>query len=259
MMEIFQYSYKYFNGQIIVNVDGFNFFVDSGCPESFCCTGEINLAGRKFDVAGEYAGANSKYLSENVGLNIDGQLGCDILNSQDFAFSSVEGTESAGYRDGTMLVSDLEILVSKLENPVGINLDFFQGIPIFEGICLKSDAPEEPGNYVQSAAIRLFLDLGSRLSYVNPMIIENFDSAGEDEDFHITTGRYKTETYHAKINSGGLSFPVRAGILREISHQVLESANVIGIIGSEILKSFSILYSARRNRLFLGSTLKSVR
>lgn len=213
-------------GHVFVALEGRTYIVDTGSPMTFCDAGSIELDGRRFEVAKSGFGIDIATLSGHVGREINGLLGCDILNAFDVVFDAPAGRltlvhAEADFRGET------------------IGIEFIMGVPVVE--VRIGDAP-----------LRVFLDTGAPISYVLDLPLGGFAPDGSYQDFYPGFGEFTVDVFRVPVRTGGIVSQLRIGTLPVAIRDLLRLANVKGIVGSELIQDRRMCYAARRSKIAIA-------
>jgi hypothetical protein len=217
------YIYESVHGHIVVNIEGRPCLLDTGSPFSLGYE-VIYIAGQEFPLHNSYLGVTCDYLTDNIGVPIEGLIGADIVQAFTLSVFSSERTVQFSERpaEGTMVIA--------VQN--------FMGVPII---------PVAIGGRV----MRMFFDTGAPMSYLLPDAFVDREPDGRHEDFYPLLGNFLTNTYSLGVNIGGEGQILRFGELPDELGIVLEAGKVQGILGTEMLKHFGMCLSLREGMMKL--------
>ena len=208
-----------------MEIDGALWLLDTGAPASFGSDSELVFAGVEFPLADSFLGMTATDLSDFVSTECVGLLGTDILGRFDFLFDLLNGTA--------------EVSSENLEyDGQPVSLDEFMGVPIVSA-------------RIRGVDYRMFFDTGAQISYFQNDSLATYPPAGEVTDFHMSIGRFRTETYDVDIALGEAGFVLRCGSLPDLLNATLMGAGIEGIIGNQILNNRRVGYFPRRKLLML--------
>ena len=211
------FLYQVHHGHIVVNIEGRPYLLDTGAPFSVGYE-PIVIAGREFPVESSYMGVTGSYLTEHIGLTIEGMIGADILQHFNIGIYANERMVQFG-----------------MQHPVGdivIPLHEHMGVPI---VSVK----------VGDRVRRMFLDTGAPMSYLLPEFLDCELPEGRHEDFYPLLGNFLTNVYTLDVAIGGMRYPMKFGSLPEELAPLLDAGNVQGILGTELLRHFALNLSMR--------------
>lgn len=223
------YIYQSVHGHIVVNIEGRPCLLDTGSPFSVGHE-PITISGQEFPVHPSYLGVTCDYLSDNIGVPIEGMIGADIISAL------------------TMSIYSSERMVQFSERPadgsIVIAVQDFMGVPII---------PVAIGGRV----LRMFFDTGAPISYLLPEFLQGYQPEGRHEDFYPLLGNFLTKTYSLGANIGGEGQILRFGELPEELHMIMDAGKVQGILGTEMLKHFGMCLSLREGVMKLDTLYRS--
>jgi len=112
-----QFNLKQPDRHLVIEVEGQQLLMDSGSPASVGSLSAWTSIGQTYPLIREYLGITTKFLSWQIGSNIDILLGSDILQTIPFIINTKEG----------MVIFDP---VEPFEDGVKVSLSFCMGIPM---------------------------------------------------------------------------------------------------------------------------------
>ncbi len=211
------YLYQMHHGHIVINVEGRPCLLDTGAQ---CSVGydPIRIAGRSFEVEPCYMGITTSYLSEHIGVPIEGMIGSDIISEFNL---SVYATERMVQFNRLPPVGDIVIPLQ----------DCF-GIPVVNVL-------------VNGRVRRMYIDTGAPTSLIMPEALAGVEPIGRHEDFYPLMGNFLTPIYALDVVFGNQCHILRFGEVPEELRPCMEAGNVQGMIGSELLRHFGMNLSMR--------------
>ncbi|CAF0790467.1 unnamed protein product [Adineta steineri] len=212
------FAIKFLDGHIIVNLNQFDYVIDTGSPMSFGRGTNIIINGKSFSIPNaDISGLTADSLSKLSGLKIDGLIGMNILMHFDIRFTRTHIT----FSNTPFLHADTAIKL-----PI---IDMIMTIPI---ITLK----------IENTDHRLYFDTGAKISYLSDDLLIG-TSIGEMDDFHPQIGTYKTNVYKINVNINGNVETLTFGSLPASLRMLLTMGRAKGILGTELLNKYSIILS----------------
>lgn len=205
------------SGHFLFEVEGRKVLLDTGSPRSIAEGRQWTFLGHPYLVIPGFSGATTKGLSEFVGMPIDVLLGADILG--DFHFLIDVREKSIVFHRERVPMPGAEVSV-----------ELVTGIPL--ATVAVDDQP-----------IRMFLDTGARLSYVQVDVARRFPRLRQDEDFYPGFGRFRTQVFRVPVGVAGRVLPLACGVLPEPLEASLFGMGVSGIIGTELFDAFKVYFS----------------
>ena len=211
-------------GHLFVNIDGYNWLLDTGAPTSFG-TSQIAIERQDFSIPANYMGLTAEQLSEFVNHPTTGIIGADVLNKFDILIDMKNervsfSTEQIALDGEALKITD------------------FMGIPIIQASISGADR-------------RMFFDTGAQISYFQDESLDTFPSAGVVTDFYPGIGQFQTVTYWVNATFGKMQYKLHCGSLPKLLGMTLMMAGTEGIIGNEILQDRVAGYFPRRQELVL--------
>ena len=213
-----EYEIRIANKHILINDGNVWLLVDTGGNRSFCETGRITLCGKRFPVANYiqfYARVDAEYVSRNVGEQVSGLIGMDILSQFAIKFDLPAGKLTFGCpTDGLTLVSP-----GAGRGFVSMNMT------------------------INGHQAHVLLDSGAPISYVSPFLTEGLTSIGTTIDFSPLTPNspFETPLFEFPATFAGNDFTMRAGHLPDDLERQVSGLGFDGAVGFEVLSRFPLV------------------
>jgi hypothetical protein len=232
------YEVELCNGHCVICGDNRQkYLVDTGSPFSLAKSGEIGLFNQRFQASKALLGVSLKQISSFVGTEIDGLIGADILENTEIIFDFLYDPALTFYLNGNRPNSAFachELFDGRgicIGNHKGLmaKLEIVGSVPIINAKINNQD-------------VKLFLDSGAKLSYIHPSFVANIPSEGKESDFNPMYGDFETNTYTLTTNIvlsaeiGGITKPIKYGVLPELLQLPLQMTGVQGVVGYGLLK-----------------------
>ena len=211
------YLFHNHRGSILVNVEGSDFLLDTGTPFSVA-DNPIRIAGVTFPAETCYLGIDGLTLSEQLGTLIDGLIGTDILRHFNLAVYASEGLVQY-----SQLPAAGEIVVPVAEH---------SGMPV---IALR----------VGGRVCRMFLDTGTGLSLLLPELLSGITPVGSTNAWYPLVGSYNTPFHRLETTFGDRTQSMLFGVVPEVLRSIMVTADMHGMIGTELLKFYGLNLSLR--------------
>ena len=220
------YPIQIVNDHIIIS-DQQNLILDTGSPESFHPSGIIKLCGEDILVNTSLMGVSSDYLRTHVGANLDGIVGMDLIHRYPMLVD---------LRCGVVFIDDDAIYDRSFEQ---VELG-----PHAQGLIAVKMV-------VNNHLVRMIVDTGAPISYINESIVGNLESEGEKSDFHPLIGDFHTKTYRCEVVPVPAEKPYSQvfGVAPRMLSMTLAMLQVDGIIGIDLFKRYRI--QIRDGKVFL--------
>ena len=217
---------KLLDGHVIIRMNTFDYIVDTGSPFSFGRGSTIVIRGKTFTINISGAmGLTAESISSLSGLQVDGLIGMDILMHFDIRLTRDQVTFSLTaihHADAAIKIPIVETIL---------------GVPV---INLRIDHQDR----------RMFFDTGAKVSYLSEELLVG-DSVGQMEDFYVTIGTYTTNIYKIDVSIGGTVETLTFGSLPSSIRGLIGMGRTKGIIGTELLKKYSLILSNSTRILIL--------
>lgn len=219
------YRYDWFDGHIIALVDDLRAIIDTGAPSTVAEASPFVFAGRSFPTQSTYMGVSPAMLSASVGCPVHVLVGVDILNQYDLHLDPVTRT---------LTVTDEAFPLAGKTLP----LAGYMGIPIVEAMIGRDK-------------VRMFLDTGAKLSYLDSERTAMLQSVGTERDFYPGFGEFTTSVYDVPMHLAGEELLLRVGTLPQLWQMTLTMADTAGILGTALLHTHKVTLAPRRRLMTL--------
>ncbi len=219
------YPLHYRNGHLFIQIEHGLWLLDTGAPTSFGDKPALCMQGQVFHLPKHALGVSAAELSSSLGVITIGLIGADIISRFD-------------------LIIDVPAGIIEFETDAGeyhgrqINVAHYMGIPVIP---------------VQMAgqALDMYLDTGSRFSYVQDEFLEDFPQAGLEGDWHHEYGEFEVMTHHVPLLIGNQPYNTRVARLPERLGMRVLSRGPNGILGNEWLAERRVGYFPGRGQLLV--------
>jgi hypothetical protein len=215
--------YQIHHGHIIVSTEGRPYLLDTGAPFSVGYE-PLRIAGHSLPTEQSYMGVTASYLSDRIGAPVEGMIGADVLRYYNIGVYATERM--------------IQFSQQRPSGDVIVPVQEYMGIPIVN---------VQIGDRVR----RLFLDTGATLSYLKADCLADAQPEGRFEDFYPLLGDFLTDVYSQDLAVGNVACTLRFGVVPEELHAMLDAGNVDGLLGTELLRHFSVNLSMRDRLLCL--------
>jgi hypothetical protein len=206
------------NGHILAEINSERCLIDSGAIQSLGVTQSLILAKNSYALQHDFVGHDVNTIGRLVGTQISVLIGADILNTLNTVIDLAAGK---------MMISRNLLPFHGLQ----ISTRYLYGIPIIS--CFIADQQ-----------IDLILDSGSKLSYLDSTIALKYPRVGENIDFFIGFGEFRTEVYQAPVRIAGFQFNHSVGVLPKPLQNTLSLFQANGIIGVDLFDEFAVSLSS---------------
>jgi len=216
------YEIAEFDGHMIIAIDEGRFLVDTGSPTSFARGRLVSFGGTSAGVGDSAMGVlDPDELSGHVGTRLDGLIGMDVLRQHRLTFVQNrlfvgDGEEGMG-SGATLRDSDF----------VSLDTDDFMGIPV---VSLN----------VNQKTVRMFVDTGAKVSYLDPDMLAEFTVEETIHDFYPGMGEFDVGVSEVWADLKGWPLKAKFGRLPALLQMSLMVGGVNGIIGRDLFNAYSI-------------------
>ena len=202
------------SGHLLLETVGGRYVIDTGSPASFARGGEIYFAGRTSDVPTSYMGMlDSDTLSGYIGAKVDGLIGMDILGGFCLTFFK-----------NRLIIDDSDKME---EGFVSLPTDSFMGIPV---VTVNVGGRE----------VKVFIDSGAKISYLNPNLIEDLPEEETVHDFYPGIGEFDVNVSTAPCSLASFSLRARFGRLPTLLQMTLMMGGAEGILGHDLFSKYEV-------------------
>lgn len=212
---------------IITDKLGQKFIVDTGSPSSFCDSGQVDLYDGIVNVPKKIMQVDAAYLQENVGIQLDGLLGLDILSKKSF---------SIHYSSSLFTIYDHQD-----------ELHAEEGSQYFEATAMFLKIPVS----INGASVNLILDTGAHISYLNPEFVRvDMNTLRITNDFNPLLGNFEVsiiDEFEYSINGKVISHEV--GVSPNQLVNMLNQLRAGGVFGYELFNKIDFYYLKDENRI----------
>ena len=169
-------------GHFIITLGGENYIIDTGSPVSCSFYGQMEVAigDRKFDVHALPLEKVGDKISELVHMPISGLIGLDIMDE----LGCIEISEKKGY---VRFGGETGIGSGDYSFPFEVNKGFR---------VLTTDLK------VNGKDIRVILDTGARIDYMDPSLLDTTSAVSHEMDYNPIIGSFEVDGYKATYAIG---------------------------------------------------------
>lgn len=212
-----------FDKHILLHSNENIILVDTGSPVTIHSENQITFCNQTFDCSKEYFGVTVEHLSDMLGSPITTLMGTDILSEfivvYDYENQMIEFKSHENQLEGN--------IVEITQN---------MGLPMIDLI-------------LQGEQVKVFIDTGAKISYIDKKFTQDFESQGTLEDFNPMIGEFSTESYTLDADFEGNTFSVLFGNLPEMFQAILSLSGVAGVIGYDFFNHFNVSMDLKNNLL----------
>ena len=212
-----EYSLTQFNDHIIID-NGQSIVFDTGSPMSFHDSGIIDIGGDSIAVPRSLLGVTSNYLTENIGCELHGLLGMDIITKHPLMIE---------LKSGFMFFDDDDNYGNKFHSIHTNQLGGLIGIEIM----------------INGRFARMFVDSGAKISYINKAFTNGLPIQRTADDYSPYIGKFQTSLFccetHLLVNNCK-PYIQEYGTPPQQIEFLLNQYHMDGIIGIELFKRFRL-------------------
>ena len=211
-----EYILRLSQGHLLFTDDnGSCVLVDTGSPLSFHSSGEISIGGDTAFVPKSLLNVNADYITDNVGVRVEGLLGMDIIGRLGLLIDVPGGRLVFGYP-----TSGMRLLPSS----------------VFMGYLLVDMT-------IRGEVVKVFLDTGAPVSYVSPYLTEDLTPIDTITDFNplMPSDTFETPIFEFQASFDEEVFTMKAGNLPTLMQTMISILGVKGVVGMEIFKRKRVL------------------
>ena len=216
------------DGHLLISDNGNTILVDTGSPVTVHQEYTLSFLGREFPVHTSILGDRIDSLCKLSGIEFTTLLGMDILSQYRLVFD---------YEN-----RELTFLTDEEAGMEGTTVPLVNVMGGVKAICLE----------INGQPLKMAIDTGAPLSYVDRMVTDDFESIGEKEDFHPMAGRYTTPIFKLEAEFCGKRFTGTYGNLPTMMGLSLKLGGLDGVVGYDFFKSFKVLFDFRNNVVVLA-------
>ena len=216
------------DGHLLISDNGNTILVDTGSPVTVHQEDTLSFLGREFPVHTSILGDRIDSLCKLSGIEFTTLLGMDILSQYRVVFD---------YEN-----RELTFLTEEEAGMEGTTVPLVNVMGGVKAICLE----------INGQPLKMAIDTGAPLSYVDRIVTDDFESIGEKEDFHPMAGRYTTPIFKLEAEFCGKRFTGTYGNLPTMMGLSLKLGGLDGVVGYDFFKSFKVLFDFRNSVVVLA-------
>jgi len=214
-------------GHLIFSANGQMILLDTGSPVSFGSTQKFEFMDQRHQVARDYMGVTTEYISQTIGIPIQLLLGMDVLKGLFFQIDVQNG----------MLHFSQDFIAA---GPVRIPLETMLDVP-YASIG------------VNGLPRKMFIDTGAKIHYLRKEVLAGQKALDTEKDFYPLVGEFETTVYQLKFELGGEVCSMRCGALPQLLDMSISLAGMDGILGTELYDNYRVTFDPRRQMMSLES------
>ena len=216
------------DGHLLISDNGNTILVDTGSPVTVHQEDTLSFLGREFPVHTSILGDRIDSLCKLSGIEFTTLLGMDILSQYRVVFD---------YEN-----RELTFLTDEEAGMEGTTVPLVNVLGGVKAVCME----------INGQPLKMAIDTGAPLSYVDRIVTDDFESIGEKEDFHPMAGRYTTPIFKLEAEFCGKRFTGTYGNLPTMMGLSLKFGGLDGVVGYDFFKSFKVLFDFRNSVVVLA-------
>jgi len=225
---MYKYDLILQEGHPLIQTDGQTLVLDTGNPASFAENRNISIADRDFPCGKNMMMVDCAYLSRQLGCEIHGMIGNDILKQFCIKFD---------YANKSVHFSPVSI--EPAEGAAQLPLTLIMDVP---SVSMS----------VEGTQLNCFVDTGAKLGYMPEELCQGRQQQGVVNDFFPMVGEFQTRTYRLDSSIGDQSFSGTYGNLPAMLNFTLSMVGIEGIVGYDFFSRFCVTLDQPNNMLYLS-------
>jgi len=214
-------------GHLLIRHDAQALLLNTGCPVSIGSRPSFQFLDREIPALQRYHGMTVQQWSEVIGINIDVVLGSDVLGGSAVAIDPEAGR----------VVFDED---ADRPHARGARLETVAGMPVVEvGLT--------------GGKRRLLFHTGATLSCLRDVDTRAHPCVGVARDSYPGLGEFATELRQVPFVFGDQSVSLECGQLPAPLERALRATHIDGIVGTNLLRTFSVGWGSRFSELRLAA------
>lgn len=217
-----------FDRHLIIEHQGLKVLVDTGNPATIGSMDSFEFMGEHHQCMKNIGGLEVKDVSELLGFNIDVLMGMDLIE-QYYVMTDYQNKEITFSTD-TIPFQPIDSQ-RLLRGAMGM-------------VCLELN--------VKGQEVKLALDTGAKISYIDKSLTRGEKAVGEEDDFYPMIGHFKSPVYVMEAKVGNQTFPVNFGTLPTMLAMSLKLMDIEGAIGFDLFNAYKVVMDFKNNLMYLG-------
>lgn len=211
-----EYRLELVNKHLTINTPSGRLLIDTGSPLSFHKDASIEICGNRYDTATNLLQADADYLTDNVGVELSGLVGMDILSRYAVLIDIPSNKIVFGYEGETEEIPSFSVIGG------------------YAGIILDIDGESRS----------VLVDTGAPVAYISNRLTEGLTPSGETTDFSpMTMSLFTTPLFNMRVDAAGHSFDTQFGHLPNMLQMSISLLGIDGVIGYDLLSRVPVVLS----------------
>lgn len=216
-----EYRVRMMDERVVADIDGRNFLIETGMPTSFGNIDALRLADREYALASDFNGLRAADYATAIGAHLDGLLGADVLS--DFRFE-------LDMRHHRFRILPQSIVMRGERVPIEMS----RGIPTVKVL-------------IDGTEYLFQLNTSAKLSYLRRELAAKIPGCervvGTEADSIAGNPPFETELFVLRVGIHHARPKLRFGRLPHALEERLLSADIAGILGSELLREERLAFA----------------
>lgn len=218
-----------FNGHLIIDCDGHQVLVDTGCPITFGRIPTLSIMGEDHPCCPSVMGVDIQSVNELLGREVDAILGLDIMSDYSMIVDCQQGQLTLSDGD--------EAFAGAVSLPMQNKMMY---------ISVQAQ--------VAGQELCFIVDTGAQLSYINPQHVQQLPSVGQRDDFHPIMGRYQVPIYDVTIGLADIQLPTQCGASPRLVQSTISLIGADGIIGYDLFAGRKVVFDFPEHILHISQS-----
>ena len=216
-----------YDGHLIFIVDGMKVLVDTGSPVTIGGRNPFKFMEEEYGCHATFMGKDINGISQLMNYDIDVLMGMDIIERY---------YVQTDYKHRQITFSKEPLPVEQMSSTSLIRGHMGE-------VCINLT--------VKDNTIKLALDTGAKISYIDNSYTEEENWIGIKDDFNPMIGHFKTPIYAMEVSIGDIHFPVNFGVLPPLLGMPLQMMGIYGVIGFDLFNAFTVVMDFIENKLYI--------
>ena len=217
-----------YDGHLILIYDGLKVLVDTGSPVTIGDSNSFKFMEEEYKCETSFGGKDINSISQLMNYDVNVLMGMDIIERY---------YVRTNYKHQQVTFSNEPLPVEQMVSS-----------PILRSkmgaVCINIG--------VKGRNVKLALDTGAKISYIDQSFIVGEEQIGIRDDFNPLIGHFQTPIFAMEASIGDCSFLVNFGVLPPTLAMMLQMMDIYGAIGFDLFNVFTVILDFKNNMLFVG-------
>lgn len=216
-----------YDGHLIFIVDGMKVLVDTGSPVTIGGRNSFKFMEEEYECHTAFMGKDISGISKLMNYDIDVLMGMDIIERY---------YVQTDYKYRQITFSKEPLPVEQMSSASLIRGHMGE-------VCINLT--------VKDNTIKLALDTGAKISYIDNSYTEGENRIGVKDDFNPMIGHFETPIFAMEASIGDRHFPVNFGVLPPLLGMSLQMMGICGAIGFDLFNAFMVVMDFKNKKLYI--------